>query len=42
MAYEAVCKNPPKEVEVRKTKVKAMTLKEALQYSSDRNKKVYE
>ena len=37
-----VCKNPPKEAEVRKPKVKSMTLKEVLQYSSDRNKKVYE
>ena len=37
-----VCKNPPKEVEVRKPKIKSMTLKEVLQYSSDRNKKVYE
>ena len=26
-----VCKNPPKEAEVRKPKVKSMTLKEALQ-----------
>ena len=37
-----VCKNLPKEAEVRKPKVKSMTLKEALQYSIDRNKKVYE
>ena len=37
-----VCKNPPKEAEVRKPKVKSMTLKEALQYCNDRNKKVYE
>ena len=37
-----VCKNPPKEAEVRKPKVKSMTLKEALQFSNDRNKKVYE
>ena len=37
-----VCKNPPKEAEVRKPKVKSMTLEEALQYSNDRNKKVYE
>ena len=37
-----VCKNPPEEAEVRKPKVKSMTLKEVLQYSSDRNKKVYE
>ena len=36
-----VCKFPPKEAEVRKPKVKSMTLKEVLQYSSDRNKKVY-
>ena len=36
-----VCKNLPKEAEV-KPKVKSMTLKEALQYSNDRNKKVYE
>ena len=37
-----VCKNPPEEAEVRKPKVKSMTLKEVLQYSSDRNEKVYE
>ena len=37
-----VCKNPPKEAEVRKPKVKSMTLKDALQYYNDRNKKVYE
>ena len=37
-----VCKSPPKEAEVRKPRVKPMTLKEALQYSTDRNKKVYE
>ena len=37
-----VCKFPPKEAEVRKPKVKSMTLKEVLQYSSNRNKKVYE
>ena len=37
-----VCKSPPKEAEVRKAKVKSMTLKDVLQYSSDRNKKVYE
>ena len=37
-----VCENPPKEAEVRKPKLKPMTLKEVLQYSSDRNKKVYE
>ena len=36
------CKFLPKEVEVRKPKVKSMTLKEVLQYSSDRNKKVNE
>ena len=36
-----VCKNPPKEAEIRKPKVKSMTLKEVLQYSSDRNKKVF-
>ena len=40
--YMKVCKNPPKEAEVRKPKVKSMTLKEALQYSNNRNKKVYE
>ena len=34
-----VCNNPPKEAEVRKPKVKSMILKEALQYSNDRNKK---
>ena len=37
-----VCKFPPKEAEVRKPKVKSIILKEVLQYSSDRNKKVYE
>ena len=37
-----VCKFAPKEAEVRKPKVKSMTLREVLQYSSDRNKKVYE
>ena len=37
-----VCKFPPKEAKVRKPKVKSMTLKEVLQYSSDRNNKVYE
>ena len=37
-----VCKFPTKEAEVRKPNVKSMTLKEVLQYSSDRNKKVYE
>ena len=36
-----VCKFPPKEAKVRKPKVKSMTLK-VLQYSSGRNKKVYE
>ena len=36
-----VCKNPPKEAEVRKPKVKSMALKEALQYSNDRNKRRY-
>ena len=37
-----VCKFPPKETEVKKPKVKPMTLKEVLQYSGDRNKKVCE
>ena len=37
-----VCENPPEEFEVNKPKVKSMTLKEALQYSSDRNKNVHE
>ena len=36
-----VCKNPSKGFEVKNPKVKSMTLKEALQYSNDRNKKVY-
>ena len=37
-----VWNNPPKGFEVKNPKVKSMTLKEALQYSNDRNKKVYE
>ena len=37
-----VCKNPPKEAEIRKPKVKSMTLTEVLQYSNDKNKIVYE
>ena len=48
-----VCKNPPKGFEVKNPKVKSMsplgpgscgpmTLKEALQYSNNRNKKVHE
>ena len=37
-----VCKNPPIEFKGKNPKVKSMTLKEALQYSNDRNKKVYE
>ena len=37
-----VCNNPPKGFEVKNPKVKSMTLKEALQYSNDRNEKVYE
>ena len=49
-----VCNNPPKGFEVKNPKVKSMgplrgpescgpmTLKEALQYSNNRNKKVYE
>ena len=37
-----VRKNLPKGFEVKNPKVKSMTLKEALQYSSGRNKKVYE
>ena len=37
-----VCKNPSEGFEVKNPKVKSMTLKEALQYSSDRNKNVYE
>ena len=37
-----VCNFPPKEADVRKPKVKSMALKEVLQYSSDRHKKVYE
>ena len=37
-----VCKFPLNEAEVRKPKVKSITLKEVLQCSSDRNKKVYE
>ena len=35
-----VCINRPKGFEVKTPKVKSMTLKEALQYSNDRNKKV--
>ena len=37
-----VRKNPPKGFEVKNPKVKSMTLKEALQYSNDRKKKVYD
>ena len=37
-----VCNNPPKGFEVKNPKVKSMTRKEALQYSNNRNKKVYE
>ena len=37
-----VFKNPHKGFEVKNPNIKSMTLKEALQYSSDRNKKVYE
>ena len=37
-----VCNNPPKEFEVKNPTVKSMTLKEALQYSNNRNKRVYE
>ena len=37
-----VCNNPPKAFEVKNPKIKSMTLKKALEYSNDRNKKVYE
>ena len=37
-----VCKNPPNGFKVKNPKVKSMTLKEASQFSSDRNKNVYE
>ena len=37
-----VCNNPPKGFQVKNPKVKSMTLKEALQHSNNRNKKVYE
>ena len=40
--YMKVCKFPLNEAEVRKPKVKSITLKEVLQCSSDRNKKIYE